>query len=148
MTILKKLTEKLCEVESIREDIMELRFGCKVRCFVIDFWYSKDEFIKTYWTFDERQIKPAYCKNTNNNWVTDFEDGVYYDNRETIWNPIQLHHLLWYCGSNSKRIVVRWDWVISDVDNWIDICKYDVTKDLSNQSEEVLEKIYNFITQQ
>ena len=129
-TTLQKLTEKLCEIREIKEDITGLRFWCVI-------WDHRYLWMSEEWYYYLAPIKIS--RNVIN-------EAWYIEEEEMIWNPIQLHHLIWYCDSKDINLVITQKWYI-----WEPRERYsallDITKDLSNQSEETLEKILNFITE-
>lgn len=130
MTPLERLTAILCECESVKKDVMELRFGCRVlNSYSGDIWeyIGKDKaYHKEYgiWIIKENSIS---------------------DN-EILWNPIQDHHLRMYCEDNKIYFDIDcyWDvnWAVYKEELSIGL---DNKKPLYQQSNETLEKIVEFL---
>ena len=148
--MINKLREILCEVDEIKEDLMELRFWCEI---ILDNKWNKWIYINE---FDVKDID----YNENINIISDYGTPWLSSSRwltydRTIWNKIEYHHLLMYCEKKlnnwykysiwNKRIV----WTnIKTKDFWyVDWIQLDNTKSLHNQSDEVIEKIINFLTE-
>lgn len=74
--------------------------------------------------------------NSNQDWEWFKKEDI----KEIIWNPLEERHLRMYTRTN---ILISFEF-ISDNNRNI-ICFIDNTKSFDNQSEEVYEKIYNYL---
>ena len=114
MKPIDKLREILCEVDEIKEDLMEseILYQCNRDWKAWDLWTMTDD---------------------------DFEE---------IENPIEERHLRMYCEKKGMDIQIIGNGIIT-IYNWPIplITKLDNTKSLHNQSDEVIEKIINFLTE-
>ena len=138
---LKKLTDLLCSEEDIRKDIMELRFGSR-----LTYYRNGRDYTNTYlWKFRNRiQVRKT-------SWLDEWQI-VSVSKKEVVsaTNDLHLHHLLWYCEL-KEHLCVQSEWELLNYTTWptVDtICKYNITKELYQQSEKTLEAIYNFLTTQ
>lgn len=138
MTYLEKLTDLVCQEKDIEKQIKELKFGTEI----------KVDGIK--WK----------VLSVSENWKIKFIDGKWYiawddDNKtdeynpkiEIIWNPLELHHLIWFCENKKIKFSLQTQflWNLKQTmlffnRNWC--CKYDNKKPLHQQSEEVLKNIF------
>ena len=140
MKPLEELTAMLCECESVREDVMEPIFGCKVWKDTI-LWFNELE--DDEWYFKEYIL------------VDDLFNILYWYEWEMIitWNPIQDHHLRMYCEENKINISINEVWELLEGWNiWNIHLEYqrldiflDNKKPLHQQSNETLTKIINFL---
>lgn len=126
MTNYEKLVEKLKEVEEIKEDLEELRFGTKIiwnwLCYRFLFIHIDD--VNFFHILQE-----ATCVKTD----------VHRLEVEKIKNDLEERHLRMYCENKNINYSMHKDWF------WIQykwVIKIDNTKDFNNQSEEVYQKIY------
>lgn len=127
MTYLQKLTDLVCQEKDIEKDLKELKFWCKLK--------SKINWNELF------LIKNNYIEYDTTEWI--------YNNTnvEIIWNPLELHHLMWYCELK---------WIYFKIENYTNSreeklslisiryhqISYNNTKPLSQQNEEVLKNIF------
>ncbi len=147
MNKLEELTAILFECESVKKDVTELREGCKIWVYV----FATDSYV--YWTMtwpirfnidsDVYEVKdyPLH-KNLQKR---EYENMEWYDKWyiKIIWNPIQDHHLRIYCVENGINLITNSYWEMATPDKSV-IIELDM-KPLSEQSDETLKKIINFL---
>jgi hypothetical protein len=140
MTTIDKLREILCTVDVVREDLMELRFGCKFISHSQVEWLS-EQIVDNYTSF-----KKIWWKLCSEWW-----NGDYFEVDKIIWNPIQERHFRLYCeekwwafaiGSTGKLI-----WNRNKAGSYCEM-QLDNTLNLEQQSEETLLAIYNFLLEE
>ena len=128
-TPLERLTAILCECESVKKDVMELRFGCIIKT---AFWTYKKLVTKDKFFEKVAYIETLVCLN----WQ-----------EEIIWNPIQDHHLRMYCEIMWIDItfsVHAWSTLLMNTSKkWFDTVLEH--KHLHQQNDEILEKIIVFL---
>ena len=145
MTNLQKLTKLLCEVQEIKEDIMELRFGTKYylewKTIWFYTWYYESRLLS--WT-DERYTIYEFQYHKKNRALKPLSEI------KIIWNPLEERHLRMYCQKkkqsacsssyNFLHIFNRyWEWQTKNI-------KIDETKSFDKQSEEVLWALVEYIS--
>ena len=143
MNNLQKLTDLLCEVKEIKEDISQKAYVVSItsnednrynnQMFSYIFWKcnSKDEAIwKAIW--ETRKQK----ENANNKIL--IELAFEYE------KDIEYHHLMMYCTKNIIPINISAYWEVSIIQNFI--CKFNNTLPLHKQSEEVLWALVEYIS--
>lgn len=142
MTYKQKLFNLLCEVEEIKKDLLELRLWTKVK---LDNSWRIGIFINE---FDVKNVD--YEENMN----VLYKDKIELSNEwwltynRRIGNQIHIHHLLWFCEKNNfsflirgRGIIIRIKW---DTKKLVSVYLNN-KKPLDEQTEEVFEKIYNFL---
>jgi len=141
MNNLEKLTKILDTVKEIKEDRMELKFGCKLKDLTYD--SIKPTFIcymgDTKW--HDCAVKILWYKN-----IIYCDNEVKFEDRfEIIWTPIQDHYLRMYCNKKELNLVITQNWYV--LMWWFEL-KHITTlenKSLHEQSEETLGKIVEFL---
>ena len=135
MTPLERLTAILCECESVKKDIMELREGCIIE---FDNWKRRKVFtVEIFWT----QCLQLQRKNRAAQVFVD--EALEWENYKIIWNPIQDHHLRMYCEYKwiFYTISTAGYIVFENSERWIKL----EPKSLYQQSNETLEALIEFI---
>ena len=135
----QKLIELLKAVPEIKEDLEELKIWCVVE---LDLWSWEDtEYtITDLWEIDFEDFR---IKNLDNYWHID----------NIIWNPIEEYHLRMYLCNKLTDLdqyifTIYWELQEINTDSWEyirTIFKLE-NKSFDNQSEEVYEEIFNFLT--
>ena len=128
MNYKQRLTGLLCEVEEIKEDVMELRVGCEFideewdECLILDGSVDIKNLVYSTWCWD--------C------WAC-------YSIKEILWNPIEERHLRMYCEENDIFLSIDSDWSFWTLkhNHNIYLWKLHYNKPFSEQTEEVYEKI-------
>ena len=143
----EKLIELLKTDEVVKKDMEELKFWTDL------FYKHWTEWITTHetyiwlshpynWTSPQPIIKNNhnYCISRN---ISLEEIKKYY----IINNPLQERHLRMYCENNKIWLGITESWFLS-ITNFPENIQLnlDNTKDFSDQSEEVYEKIFNFLS--
>ncbi len=139
MKPIEQLQEILCEVESVEKDVKELRFGCEFSAL-----WAKQRFTEL----------DQWCIYINKWWELVYDTDEYWEvHCKILWNPLSLKHLMMYCNEKGINLITQWEWIFS-LEKWQKltpkskleiVTKYDITKPLYQQSDEVLEKIFNFL---
>ena len=144
MTELNKLITTLKGVDEIKESLEELKFWTEVIVEDENFEIVDTAITDRTTGEDNALIKfKVLCSNK------EYKEK---DIIEIIWNPIQYNHLLRYFKSINKfTIALKTDSSLIEIwwnKDWsaLTICKFNLTKDLQDQSEETLKKINNFIS--
>ena len=157
MTPLERLTALLCECESVKKDVMELRFGCRIsqhshcKKETIYLWETPNEdscmWSNLFYTYDIRNEFPYW--ESSSEYSDDFRGNNKHNDFNIIWNPIEERHLRMYCIENQILCSFENSWYIMFVDNRntpkSHIIEYDDSKPLYQQSNETLEKIVKFL---
>lgn len=146
MTYKQQLTDLLCTEKSVDEQIKELKMGCKVILYENDWW--------DYWWKTHEMEDIIISQDWYTLWENDINDYNHIDDNgwylwhsyyKIIWNPIEYHHLMMYCEEKDINMTLFHDWdmirYFSKSIEDIEVTKLDNTKPLSEQSEEVYEKI-------
>jgi hypothetical protein len=144
----EKLIELLKENPKIKSNLEDLRFWCKITKIdsILDDWKTP-----IYW-----DIWQLIKVTRPNNWWCIFKYYIKIDwfnkiyslcsnNCKVIWNPIEERFLRMY----EHRIIIKWEYIYSSEFECMDttICRLDNNKSFDNQSEEVYEKIFNYLKQ-
>lgn len=112
----------------------------------LDFWCKfqicKWGRVRTYICMDRYWREWLY--NDEHNLVTKQSDKIDTDKLYSIYHPIYLHNLLIRLDKNWHTTLTLTDWAIV-IDQEIEIQR-DLEKDLSNQSDLVVEQIYSLIS--
>ena len=69
------------------------------------------------------------------------------------FSNFHLHHLMMYCEDKNIKLIIQANWVVKNIIYWETfeteryniVCNLVVNKPLYKQSDEVLEKIFNFL---
>ena len=129
----EKLRELLKTVPDIKNDLENIKFWTEV----LLFWAKKRKIIEEY-----PNVNKIYV--TRYNFTSSFSQEEY----KIIWNPLSEHHLRMYCQDKKINIDIVWN---GSVLMWgfelICITELD-NKDFDNQSEEVYEKIFNYVNKE
>lgn len=151
MTNLEKLTKR---VQELFPELMELSFGCEVHCEQA-LENDNGDFGDFYGRVIQQNTKDEYDVLLSEVISDDLDEGktemvIPYVNPEIIGHPIQLHYVLQAIDKVGFSDV----WSIA-CDGYFQECpdfdgmlvetkyKWDLTKDLSQQSEEII----NFLTE-
>ena len=149
MTYKEKLIELLKEVLEIKSDLEELKFWCKCKYkHSPDWWRSKWVYI---WE-NSRFSTDLFRYNSNWNVVDISDKKEWWKWFEVIWNPLEEHHLRMYCEKKWIEIFIDFEWKVYSfkkelLEPYTLLFKLDNTKSFDNQSEEVYEKIFNYLKQ-
>lgn len=128
-----KLEQLENKIRQLVPSLMELSFGCKV-----------------IWKDDEGDLNESILIRIYN----DFYYGIFEENFnkeqiiEILGHPIQLHHVLFAVDKAYKELATTCEGGMLEREKreYIHTAKYwDLTKDLSGQSEETIEFISNLI---
>ena len=138
---IEKLRAILYEIDEVKKDLEELRFGCKWEmsdwrvfkyCASDDWlWLQENKILITFW--DNRSVVELYA------------DVKY----KIIWNPLSLKHLMMYC--DEKKIIFDiniFDWILTLCwmeDIFSKDIEYNIELELHEQEEETLVDIINFL---
>jgi len=133
-----KLTELLKTVPEIKSDLEELRFGCK---FINKYKLDEIDIIISeirWWNFHSI----IWWNQTHFPHISQID--------KVIWNPLEERHLRMYCESIFRLLIVSENLIYlryMDGDGYrtYAVCELDNTKSFDNQSEEVYEKIFNYL---
>ena len=128
--------------ESVRKDLEELRFWCKVKihwwdCKVIEFTWSNLKI----WNW-KRYLNYKY------------PDHIWWNsqnksNLEIIWNNLDYHHIMMYCKHKNIWIIIDDDTInlyskFWTLDLWNTLVKVDNTKPLNEQKSEVYNALLDY----
>jgi len=134
--LLKEIRQILSEVKVVDKDLKELKFWTKI---------TLKEFI---WSRKITWINNLYFTVTQ---VSEFqrEFDRFNDIDEVIWNELEFRHLLLYLNAKLDHSCILTNWylvkVLSNSSLVNTLIKFDLTKSLENQTEEVLEQILNYL---
>jgi len=127
MSYKQKLTDLLKTIDEIKEDLEELKFWC-------EFISNLNSTTFTYVFETNNRIHSMWCS---------FNKAQI---RRIIWNPLEERHLRMYCENKGiDDILFETNWFITERNV---ICTLDNTKSFDNQTEEVYEKIFNFLNKE
>ena len=143
MTYKEKLTNLLKTIPSVKEDLEELKFWCKIKMEEDwEIWYWR--FVNTEFVWKEWDN--YFVNQTNDDWS--LFDGIEWSDYTIIWNPLDYHHLMQYCWDRNiiRDIIItkQYTTIYTKDKKYIDL---DNTKSFEQQTEEVYEKIVNFLTE-
>ena len=133
-TNLEKLTALLCEYKEVEKDIMELKFWTKI-------------LLKDYiWEKTINQLVDWFCREF---YVCTIKDKFNQNDIEKIiWNQIEERHLRMYCESKWYAFAIWSNWKLiwnrNEEGSYTEI-QLENSKPLSEQSEETLWQIFNFL---
>lgn len=145
MKAIDKLRNILCEVKEIKEDLMELRFGCVLICtdqdekFNIKLLWEKDDYFGFMLLNDDEKPNELPIVDWGNLSTDVLEEDIKTWYYEIIWNPIQERHLRMYCRENKIPFLLFYDCPLYSFDI------LDDSKDLINQEESVIQSIIDFL---
>ena len=139
----QKLTELLCTVPEIKEDIMELRLWTQIN---IPFWEQSHQYTILDYPFDEseRWEQTFYCR-SNAIWAWSCKRLDITEINEIIWNPLDYHHLMMYCVKKDILFEIS-DW-LSNYHLWLNghQIPYNYKIPFSEQSEEFYWEILDYL---
>ena len=138
MTYKEKLINLLKTIPSVKEDLEELRFWCvlesKISWKIITYCWEtdeyKDKYIMALWKYNivSKKLLSRY---------------------KIIWNPLEERHLRMYCDKKWISLIINRFSQLSYLDNsdnlYKKICTLDNTESFDQQTEEVYEKIVEFL---
>lgn len=138
MNYKNKLIELLKTIPEIKDDLEELKFWTILK--ILD----TNEY--DYWI--ETPNWEEYILLNDNNFIfwmelLNLEEGNF--EIKIIWNPIHRHHLEWFCEENKIFLSLVWGNLIFNYMFKELRIKLNNKKSLDEQTEEVYEKIYNFL---
>lgn len=142
MTNLQKLTELLCEVKEIKEDIMEVKYFWSFLLETKD-WLCNRVFINYKWYKNEDEFIWMCI------WELDKQFQNYTLIYKQIWfenKSIEERHIRMYSYNKNLWITIYDDWFVY---KWWDekyITRLDNTKDFDKQSEEVLWALVEYLS--
>ena len=141
MTNLQKLTDLLCEVKEIKEDIMELRFGTEIK-------YWDTENVKHFYIWKSDFWWELLWLKTSVEWYTDCTAELEeWEEFEIIWNPIEYHHLMMYCEEDyNLKITPLYISIAKYKDYTERFIDFNNTLPLHKQSEEVLWALVEYLS--
>ena len=124
MNYYNKLKILLCECEEVKRDIMELKFWTELNCV----WRICKLLVEKSWYIDVF------------NW--DWVYSCLHWNYTIIWNPLEERHLRIYLIKHKLNLfnIYRAKFIYEEC--YIEL---DNSKAFSEQSEEVYEKLYNYL---
>ena len=148
-----KTNRTIKTVPEIKKDLEELKFGCEVKLGVVWGWYWIDnittriirrcEWLK--WEVYNVEWNPYCLVYVKHSSFPEDPSMI----KEIIWNPLEERHLRMYC---EKKGILWFLW-INKIELWIPWnesnalwCRIDNTKSFNDQTEEVYEKIVEFLT--
>ena len=118
----EKLIDLLMSDKEVKEEMEKLEFGCK--------YIAKNYHPEIFWEYSER----IYTWTTHWDWI-----------KEIIWLPLQERFIRIYCEKTNNPLIFTHNsiWTVDFKDECLNrITELDNTKDFSEQSEEVYQKIY------
>ena len=143
MNYYEQLQEILCTDESIKADIMELRFWTKIK--YEEQWVIKTRIVLFVHKYSDFLIvEPWYNYRTPKKILRRIVSNI-------IWNPLEERHLRMYCENLNwdylkQRMdwdfewIPQWEWEVNDRLFWL-----DNTKPFHQQTEEVYKSIVEFL---
>lgn len=164
MNYKEQLRELLKTNSEVKEQLEELNYWCELIITEVwqpvlqEYWYDEWGFEPNdYYIWPHDEILWENWDDLTLEFIKDFiswkQTIEEIDSIEIIWHPLSEHHLRMYC---ENKVIFQWEWLYfldTDIDMELRaktpleaICKLDNTKDFNNQSEEVYEKIFNFLT--